>query len=122
VKAKKTLADTKQYVVNEVLTSAVEAQAHNYACRVDIVSPQQLKAQLDLGEVCVCICIRTNCCHCAVPYTVLTKNVSFALDQRKGGADLTDVICHNVKPVNMFLQIDDVKPLHVPIRCRLKHS
>jgi hypothetical protein len=70
VKANNALTDTKLYIVSEELTSAIEAEAHDYACRVDIVPPQQLKAQLDLGEVRVCICVWTNRRHCAIPYAV----------------------------------------------------
>jgi hypothetical protein len=33
------------------LTASVESEPHDYACRVDVVSPEQLEAELDLGEV-----------------------------------------------------------------------
>jgi hypothetical protein len=78
------------------------------------------------------ISVRFVCAYAYGPIavTVLSHTPSFesemlALHGNVGGmkrVGLTNVVCHDVKPVNMFLQIDDVKPLHVPVRCRLKQS
>jgi hypothetical protein len=35
---------------------------------------------------------------------------------------LTDVVCHDVEPVEMLFYVDNVKPLEVPVRSGLQSS
>lgn len=51
----------------EACTSTVKTEVHNYTGRVDVVPPQELKAQLDFSEVGVYIGVWADSRYCAVP-------------------------------------------------------
>ncbi len=51
-------------------TSTIESKAHDYAGGVDVVSPEELKAQLNLGQIRVRIGVWADRLHCAVPDAV----------------------------------------------------
>jgi hypothetical protein len=78
-------------------TAAVEAQAERNALRIDVVAPQELESQLDLGHVGVCLGDRAKAVDRGVP-------------------DAVDIIGHHVKPVEIGLHLLEIEAAEVPVR------
>lgn len=88
----------------------VEAEPEVHSPRVYVVAPQELKGQVDLGEVGVGLGVGADALYRAVPDAVCRNwSAKYFLREKVRDVMLTYVIGHDIEEVDVLLQIDNVE-------------